>query len=1059
MTVRDNLLGYIRKRLVGPFGDDEVLTDVPTNHYTAGILHPQPDDGEQGGDISDRMPQHVDEGLSVAVGNPGTDDADDYDEPVVLASQHRPSVIGVSFLLSGSVPEVNVGAKFAVYTRQGNSTRYKRTPFSTGGASGPTVRLAHGAGDSRDLMDGRARLRGIFRPHGQGWLVTIVLMNLRRGSSNVSSCLFQTSISCTPAPDSTILPWPVQRAVSGGPEVAQLEMLYRRRKVYAVGHGCAAQWDPGEDPPTAVRSEAVPSLEVPATEYLHPSQTGSRALSIAWIASNPPGLLDELARFVEAYETWIDDLRAGPDAREAEFEAPRASTLEKLRTASERMRNGIDVLRTDHAALKAFCFASRAMLAQMHRTAEYRDRPRGQLVPRPPKAIDQQVRGDTRSWRPFQLAYQLQVLPSLVTTDPDLEPNRTVVDLLWFPTGGGKTEAYLALVAFELFYRRLRYPSQSGGTAVIMRYTLRLLTTQQFQRATALICAAELLRREFLSDTPPITIGLWVGGQTPNTIRDAEERLHVDMYQGSPPRNPFVTDRCGWCGTYLVPETATNDHDAYGFRIKAEGGGRRLEARCLHPDCPFHDGLPILHIDSDIYREPPSFLLGTVDKFARLAWVSEAGAIFGNRDVRPPGLIIQDELHLVSGPLGTIVGLYEMAIEALATRDGNRPKIIAATATIRSAAEQVRALYDREVAIFPPPGLDASDSYFARENPSRPGRLYVGVYSDSHSGQMIVIRVLATLLNAPDALGLVGSDRDAYWTLVGYHNSLRELGRVLTLAADDVPIWMRTFAVNQAPGRTIGGTDVEELTSNRSSGDLVELLGRLRRRFDQRGQISLLLATNMLSVGVDVDRLGLMFVNGQPKSTSEYIQATSRVGRASVDGLVVTYYAAAKPRDRSHFERFQSYHQALYRAVEPMSVTPFAEPARRRALHAALVIIVRHRLGLARDDQAPDFKESIYATGLYAEVRDEILERIRRIDPEEVDQSKMMLDSFAQYWADHLSASDLSLRYSKASKGHEHNLLRQFESKTVFGTPTLNSMRNVDQSVLIQNRDRRPRSN
>ena len=478
----------------------------------------------------------------------------------------------------------------------------------------------------------------------------------------------------------------------------------------------------------------------------------------------------------------------------------------------------------------------------------------------------------------------------------------------------------------------------------------------------------------------------------------------------------------------------------------------RLSTYCTHPDCPYHSGLPVVLIDDDIYRTPPSFLLGTVDKFARLAWVAKAGAIFGaNTQNLPPGLIIQDELHLINGPLGTIVGIYEAAIDELAScRPGFIPKVIAATATIRSASEQVRALYDREVAIFPPPGLNASDSYFARDDHSRPGRLYVGVFSDTHSGQLTVARVLAALLHAPDALGLVNdNERDAYWTLVGYHNSLRELGRVLTLASDDVPNWMRTFRGNSGKVRRIGGDAIQELTSNRSGSELVELLARLEKPLD----ISVLLATNMFSVGVDIDRLGLMFVNGQPKSTSEYIQATSRVGRSGVPGLIVTYYASSKPRDRSHYERFQSYHQALYRAVEPMSVTPFAEPARRRALHAALVIIVRHRLGLAEDADAPGFG-ALVGTQEYIDAKSILLDRIRTIDYDEYTHSLQMYTQLEEYWSQHAAGNRLKYD-SKMTQFTD--LLASFDTRASTGWPTLHNMRNVDQSVVIQNIDRQHR--
>ena len=1055
--LRDRVRDYLFKRLVGPIGgDNEELDDDPINLYTGGILHPQ--SGDPGDPPAGRSVIDAEGGHSVDASHSGAQEDDGDDEPVVLASQHYPSVLGVSFLISGASPVVDVDVNFAVYDQHSGSRRYARKPFSPPAGPGTQYRLALGGTVSHDLMDGRARLRGIFRRHRHGWLVTVVLMNLRRKSGRSTDNLFQPSLRCLPGPGCRVSPWPVPPTLAGGTEVAELEMAYRNRKVYGVGHGCAAQWDTAGDPPTAIRSEVMPCLEVPATDFRQPDGTTSSVLRIGWISNEPEDLIAQLGNFVSGYEAWIERLDTGNEARDDHHAVARAATITRLRTAVMRMHRGVEVLRTDSHARRAFCLASSAMLAQMNRVADYRKRQRSDVQPTPPATIVHDP-SDQREWRPFQLAYQLQVLPSLVQADEREEPDRAVVDLLWFPTGGGKTEAYLSLVAFELFYRRLRHPGQSGGTAIIMRYTLRLLTTQQFQRATALICAAELLRREHMPAEPPVTIGLWVGAtQTPNKIQDAEALLEDALMQASP-RNPFVIERCGWCGTHLMPVAHSGDRGRFGFRILDAGGARRLDTYCTDKDCPFHPGLPVVLIDDDIYRTPPSFLLGTVDKFARLAWVAEAGAIFGaNSRNLPPGLIIQDELHLINGPLGTMVGIYEAAIDELASRRPYFiPKVLAATATIRSASEQVRALYNRQVAIFPPPGLDASDSYFARDDFSKPGRLYVGVFSDTHSGQMTVARVLAALLHAPDALGLVDEkERDAYWTLVGYHNSLRELGRVLTLASDDVPNWMRTFAAGNH-ARAIGGDAIQELTSNRSGSELVELLARLEKPLD----ISLLLATNMLSVGVDIERLGLMFVNGQPKSTSEYIQATSRVGRSGVPGLVVTYYASAKPRDRSHYERFQSYHQALYRAVEPTSVTPFAEPARRRALHAALVMIVRHGLGLAAENLASDFRK--LDPEMRAKVKAFLLDRILSVDPPEHDRSRDMYEQLEAEWLDH-NAGD-KLRYSESS-GQFVRLMVPFEEgrdsrKPSRGSgngdpswPTLNSMRNVDQSVVIQNIDR-----
>jgi hypothetical protein len=520
-----------------------------------------------------------------------------------------------------------------------------------------------------------------------------------------------------------------------------------------------------------------------------------------------------------------------------------------------------------------------------------------------------------------------------------------------------------------------------------------LLTIQQFQRATTLICAMEVQRR---ADTAkwggtPFTIGLWVGQRvTPNTTEESHEAIEREREGkygvGS---TPAQLTFCPWCGSEIVPGRDIRvDRDAgRTFLYCGDKYGRCEFGRTLSPNL----GLPVLVVDDEISRHPPSMLIATVDKFAMMAWRGQVRTLFGRAKrecprhgilwsdadcngnhrrkgalpattvraiapIRPPDLIIQDEFHLIGGPLGTMVGLYETAVDELSswTLEGHtvRPKVIASTATVRKAEEQVNDVFLRRVAVFPPHGIDVEDNFFSVQRPieAKPGRRYMGVCSPGSSRPAVLIRVYVALLTAAQSLfERFGQGADPYMTLVGYFNSLRELGGMRRLAEDDVQT--RSYRVQMSdvlrPGlsqRSI--RNVDELTSRVSNKDIPKKLDQLEVNFKSvwaRGEtraIDIVLATNMLSVGVDVKRLGLMVVNGQPKNTAEYIQATSRVGRF-FPGLVCTVLTWSRPRDLSHYETFEHYHATFYKHVEAQSVTPFAPRALDRGLTGTMVSILR----------------------------------------------------------------------------------------------------------------------
>ncbi|MFT9251585.1 hypothetical protein [Acetobacter okinawensis] len=538
------------------------------------------------------------------------------------------------------------------------------------------------------------------------------------------------------------------------------------------------------------------------------------------------------------------------------------------------------------------------------------------------------------------------------------DPDRDHVDLLWFPTGGGKTEAYLGLTAFQILYRRLTDAARrhEGGVDVLMRYTLRLLTVQQFQRAAALICACEAIRieRKDLGEAP-ISLGLYVGGDaTPNRVSKALEALDLEHDGQKPKSTPRQLLECPVCGSRL-------DADCYE-RAPDDAG---IDIRCPNEVCATGGKpLPVMTVDDFIYNAPPSLLIGTIDKFAQLPRRNDIRALFGLDGGLRPGLIVQDELHLISGPLGSIAGLYETVVDLLCTDDGIRPKVIGSTATIGQARRQVRALFDRPVLQFPPSGFEAADSFFAVRDKDGPDRLYVGLCSAGRSPKFALQAAAAALLQGIGHLVNVGADpalADPFWTAVLYFNSLRELGGAHVLLQDDIPRQIAFLASRLGGGARVLETDAIELSSRVSSRDLPDFLAQLGNPLTDGSDPfepeprDAVLASNMISVGVDVSRLGLMLVNGQPKSTAEYIQASSRVGRG-IDGLVMTLYNFGRPRDVSHFEHFLTYHGALYRSVEATSVTPWAPRARDKALHAVIVAAVRHLShGMDGDEDAVDF--------------------------------------------------------------------------------------------------------
>ena len=1117
---RADIVAFLRRELVGPDprpeflqvnNGDEVLRpqDPPRLRFSAGVLFPggamvaeqenaRPEEVEP----SDSGPAEGDAPEEDAGDRAAVDSDDNTEHEVNRANEFLPSAMGLSALIR--LPRLlKVTVTAARYEKKikdnvGRPDRdgkwqphHYRVPVNPPeleidcaefSAKKPVVRYVPVKLESPTQ---KLTLHVYSRPYAHAEqpdrdrIITFTLLNqtvLSGAAPKDSECFFQCGFSVEAGTGGAgFLEYPEHEGLPEDKEAESLRLLYRHRKTFAVGHGCAADWDAdSKGGVAAIRTETLPTYEI---KPILPREIPGLALSMHELsAQSGAGPVDVCRRLAAEYARWIGDQSAKVDAADFPQEHRDAARhhLELCRGCLRRINDGIELLSADPDTRRAFAWMNQAMLLQqLHYDLSTKGR-RSWMLTAGRLALNKAFeRPDPQNppakkglWRPFQLAFILMNLRAIAQRGC---PERSVVDLIWFPTGGGKTEAYLGLTAFSVFCRRLT-DRNDAGTTILMRYTLRLLTTQQFQRAASLICACESIRRsnEAMLGPVRISVGLWVGGAvTPNSNADAVAAWGNLHSNGKP--NQFIVLTCPWCGAEMGPVKIGSGHyQAKGYRREAG----KVVFRCEDAACDFHDarGLPLVVVDEAIYEERPTLVIGTVDKFAMLPWLPQARRLFGLdglSPVSPPDLIIQDELHLISGALGSMVGMYEGTIDALCRHrvgGGLLPaKIVASTATICRAADQVRSLYAREVFMFPPQGLQAGDSFFAEETlvakdgSPLPGRLYVGVFGTALSSHVSAqIRVMAALLQAVKCIGAPTPEAiDPYWTLMTYFNSLRELGHAATLIRADIreylnAVWDRLNI--RKPAAESGQPDLRrfinrdlELTSRIQSSEITEVLQQLFNRYpgdEDHRPVDVCLATNMIQVGLDVPRLGLMTVVGQPKTTAEYIQATSRVGRdESGPGLVVTVYNPGKPRDRSHFEHFHSYHQSIYRWVEPTSVTPFAIPVRDRALHAQLVTLLRYW----GDEALRQSPKPAPSDALVKSVCEVILKRIAFVDGDEAALAETQLAELVRKWR-----SFLPPKYGRHGPPPEETPLmypsgtepRMLWASRAKATPS--SMRNVD---------------
>lgn len=831
-------------------------------------------------------------------------------------------------------------------------------------------------------------------------------------------------------------------------EAAAIRFLYREMKDYGVGHGCSVSWGNG-----FVKTEYMPFCDTPdidpiprdtsknpingsAPEFL----TNTKIQQIKYLSTlsgvSDNDIINGLNEFVEAYGTWINNKLAFANELTSVNEKELANKeLAKCKQDYDRLKRNVNLYLVEKSDnLRKFRLMNTSMFIQMWH-GKYAGKEEIKL-----KMEDDSFSGFNADfyktcnddifqknipsgWRAFQLAFILLNLDGIFDDNSKNEKRNELVDLVWFPTGGGKTEAYLGLISLTILHRRMQYGDSGGGTAAIMRYTLRLLTLQQFQRASKLIVALELIRRgkaSFGQDlgSEPIRIGLFVGdNQLPNNTSDLIYEFQR-LNSGNPSKIPF--EKCACCGEPIVGlETILNaqgnnfNHDIGRLEcsnIKCSMRNPRGPQVTRRPDMGF---FPYLLSDEAIYQHPPALLFGTVDKFAQLAHKidnsnegrrNDSRRLFGrgnwenykpNNGYLPPDLIIQDELHLLLGPLGTGVALFESAFEQLCTReDGTKPKVISSTATTRNTGLQIEALFNKKVSIFPKPGIDGDDSFFGmykreykQEYPQgyiyNSNRRYIGILPTGRTHVWMQMRIDALCLAHralfeleyhdgetvnPNFTNELTKAQNYYHSVVSYFNSVKEVGRTQAQVQSYIlketrkllnrsmrsqkllkPIYAMKNKLLEAEltGRLSGEEVKKELTRIESnwSPNRFPIEEIINNEIQIKQQYNLVpefvVATNMISVGLDVSRFNTIVMNSMPRNTAEYIQASSRVARNDL-GLVLTIHHPFRARDLSHYEKFIEFHEKMYSYVEPISITPFTKKSVDKFMPLYIATLVRH---------------------------------------------------------------------------------------------------------------------
>ena len=920
-------------------------------------------------------------------------------------------------------------------------------------------------------------------------------------------------------------------------EEDRLKFLYRNVKDYGVGHLCSVDWDRTGTNPAKVWSEFLPTQDVPDVEFT-PRNKRARWIEDRIDAEQivPPPFLDNnnslnlhylstfssiensqvvsaLTEFIDKYQQWINLLpdKEGDDARYHEFAM---HTRRQCQKDCDRMRDNINGILGDDNKMLSFRLMNSAMLMQMWHNKDNYNQITTEIQPN-----FYSDKGTHFNWRPFQLAFILLNMDGIVGKDEELnlDQRNEIVDLVWFPTGGGKTEAYLGIIALTIINRRRNYGAQAGGTTAIMRYTLRLLATQQFERALKLILALDQIRiwgndnhyPQYNLGTDAVSIGLFVGKSSlPNSYQELDKAAKLWNNRNNPnhQHTNIPIDKCPWCGAALAWTPRCGGAN-YRYRTY------RYQFNCQNDVCTFNrHRFPVQLCDEQVYSDPPTLLFGTVDKFAQLARKvstlrnsidKDSRRLFGGGDgidYLTPDLIIQDELHLLLGPLGSAVSLFEAAIDQLCTRIITinnsivkvRPKIISSTATTRNTELQIRALYDRSINIFPKSGVDCDDSFFAFYKRKQVGdtiewiskRRYKGVMPTGRTQMLMQLRLAAILFVHRAKFEKLywqegindneyNSAADNYFTIISYFNSLKEVGKTDAQYPYEFTKYLQRLYL-----RVMGHCGIldclyadentltkEELTGRLTGPQVVSTLDRVQRPFDVTRRLphlnnnvvvpgflppDYILATNMISVGIDVDRFNTIIMNSMPRNVAEYIQASSRVAR-KYKGLVLTSHNPYRVRDVSHFEKFREFHEKMYYYVDPISITPFSSKAVNKYLPLYLATIVRHKFNnlqnnrtdatniinttlVDRDMLVKKIKSyflerknhnQIYANSIHDV---ELGERLNNLLTDEMESIvEQFVDNAFRQWADLANGADLWYHNDNPMEVHNHILFTETE--------------------------------
>lgn len=1099
--IRQKLIDALRTDLFGPrYGEDEVLDENPELSYLTGALHVV--DAKPDVEFDDQEDIILEFGDSDALG-------DEDNEDVYSAKFKQQSSLGLSFYLDQNVSSFKIHLAWGDYVVDKQETedkncKVKSRKVFTRLKREVEIEVSFGSGEkAKEFSVGETDEGVIIRVSRftlkSGYcLFSVYVSNHRKDTDEtVSGIMFQTKLSISTLGNAAFIPEYLCRRELDD------EYLYEGRPIFCRGHGCAADWRLDNiGNAVEVFSVFIPEHEIPnVNPNLDGFDKGYFSMLEFSKAKKRVVTIEHLTVLHKAYVKWIDGLMNHKKMHDVAFAKTKGvEIVSKCREQADRILSGIRILQSNDKAFQAFCFMNRCMFMQWSINKFSKEYGAGIQC-----NLGEYLKKDHSEWRAFQIAFVLLNLSGVVDC---FDQYRNYVDLLYFPTGGGKTEAYLGLIAFLLGYRRLTADSETdynkdGGVTVILRYTLRLLTTQQRDRLTKMIVAAEIIRQQYLSKgapfgQTPFSVGFYVGGGvTPNRFTDFK---NTDDDPGKFRRTIGQLNRqlitCPYCGKPL-------NHDDFNVDLEAES----IDIFCSDTNCFFFKykdhpiPIPVYLVDEQIYRKCPTVVIATVDKFARLPWDVACNTLFGRVDrfcprhgyiaigqrhegrhnrtrnglsgtdtigvkpFYPPELIVQDELHLITGPLGTIYGAYESAIEELCSITVNDakilPKYVVSTATISNAGEQIRCLYGRtETAMFPPSGMDIRDSFFTREIPveQSPFRKYCGIAASGKSVKTTLLRVYAILIQ--EALHLAEQPEyksliDPYYTLIGYFNSIRELGGTVRLLQDDIPKRQKWIVKHYGHSKQ-RFFRYKEITSRMTSDKIAGLLKELESSIENketlekpsRNFLDVAIATNMISVGLDIDRLGLMCVLGQPKQSSEYIQTTSRIGR-SFPGLVVTVYNPYRPRDLSHYENFKGYHAHIYRFVEGTSATPFSARARDRVLHALFIALARLQIqALAENASAAEI--DIVPTTEIDSIVSKIASRVAKVAPKLRDDVISEITEFIDTWKTCKQVNPLPLHYYVWDTKKGARLMNYYgEHCSRTEKPTLNSMREVEKTSTL----------